>query len=234
MHASDEGEKEISIRRVRTKRHRRAVHRLPRISFFEKFVCKNKKAINGISKIVEAMTTGGIINKTTGQRTFTREVDHEALEPFFKMIVEEAKKKINFPIKSATRNQEPVVVVAPAVSSRSNKWSKGKLHRDFSSVDESGVYTFELCLDEMTKKNGAIDFWSQTTKTEHDERHPDRGLEGMTAETIVVPKNTVLVWDSRLLHQSLPNETDSERKAIIWLVNSTRKPGVESNIVTDE
>jgi ectoine hydroxylase-related dioxygenase (phytanoyl-CoA dioxygenase family) len=49
----------------------------------------------------------------------------------------------------------------------------------------------------------------------------------LKSETLVGIEGTVLVWDSRLLHQSLPNRNKKMRMGLLWVVNSFHKPAVQ-------
>jgi hypothetical protein len=102
----------------------------------------------------------------------------------------------------------------------------GTIHCDFSSPEVPGVYTFLLCVDEITEVNGAINIWRESKYTPHHNKTPTRGLAGLDVQTLLGPTKTVFVWDSRLLHQPLPNTSPFARRVLIWLVNSKSKPCV--------
>jgi hypothetical protein len=68
------------------------------------------------------------MNLNTGHRVFSYLTikDVAAIEPFLDLIVEQARLQNTFPLKTNTRMQETVLVVAPPEGSRSNSWTKGK------------------------------------------------------------------------------------------------------------
>jgi hypothetical protein len=188
------------------------------------FMYENEDVIRGISVIVAEVMTRMHLN--TGHRVFSYLTikDVAAIEPFLNLIVEQARLQISFPLKGNTQIQETLLVVAPPVGGRSNSWTNGKIHRDFSSPEVPGVYSFLLCLDQITEVNGAINIWRESKYTPHNNKTPTRGLDGLDVQTLLGPTNTVFVWDSRLLHQPLPNTSSCARRVLIWLVSSKSKP----------
>ena len=168
------------------------------------------------------------MNVRTGYRAFANVERIEAMEPMLQLIIDEARKKVSFPLKNETRIQEILVSVAPEVNSRSNWWTKGLVHRDMDSVDNTGVYSFMLCLDEVTGDNGALAIWPETKKTKQDKKHPKRAMKGMVTTTMKGPKNSVFTWDSRLLHEPMPNRSRDARRILVWIVTSKSKPGVDT------
>jgi hypothetical protein len=187
------------------------------------FQFDNEDVINGITNILVEKTTG--MTKDTGHREFNYLSETGNIEPLLQLIVEEAGKETSFPLKKNTRIQEIVVAIAPPAGSRSTPWTRGLIHRDMDSPEVTGIYTFMLCIDEITQDNGALEIWCQSKKSVHQIKHPRRAIEGMVVKTLTGPKNTVFVWDSRLLHQALPNRTCKARTVLIWLVSSKSKPG---------
>jgi hypothetical protein len=73
---------------------------------------------------------------TAGYHVFSN-ID-AAIEPCLELIVEQAGERTSFPLKRSTRIQEIVFVLAPPDGSRLNTWTKGLIHRDFSSTEVSG------------------------------------------------------------------------------------------------
>ena len=192
--------------------------------YFSQFIFENEEAMRSITGIVEEEMKDMKLN--TGHRSFFNLLQTVAIEPFLELIVEQAIKQASFPLKKNTRIQEVLLIVAPPDGSRSNSWTKGRIHRDFSSPEVSGVYTFLLCIDEVIEENGSIKMWCNSKKLSHDSSNPSRGKEGMDVKTLVGPKSTVFVWDARLLHQSLPNKSNNARTVLAWLVTSKSKPAV--------
>ena len=119
-------------------------------------------------------------------------------------------KKITIPAKGT--------VVAPKSSNRYN-WRMGVVHRDDDDMGlEEGdrLYTAILFLCNVTAENGAIRFWPDTTQLKHNPKKPMDGLEGRESLDLVGEKGTLVFFDSNILHQSLPNVTESERRMIAW------------------
>lgn len=183
--------------------------------FFKTFVFEDEVAMNNIRTI--AMEEKVKINLTTGYRCIV-DPDRKDLIPFLSTIVQHARDSVNFPCRSKIISQV-MISVAPPAGSRSSFWRGGKVHRDFDDLAVSGCYTFELLLDELNEENGGIQFWPKSMKKAHDKKHPSRGFEGMEIKLPVGKSGTVLVWDSRMLHKSLPNKTEEPRTAIVWLVS---------------
>jgi ectoine hydroxylase-related dioxygenase (phytanoyl-CoA dioxygenase family) len=166
-------------------------------------------------------------NLMTGGRVMANldNVKMEDIRPLLDLIMEEARDRIKFPLKK-TRLVRASLVIAPASSNRSNSWTTGQIHRDFSDVDMSGVYVFYLCIDEITEHNGAITFWPESKTCPVSTKTPRRFIKNMQSTTLLGPRGTMFVWDARLLHQSLPNKTAGARKALVWLVNSVTNPDI--------
>ena len=190
--------------------------------YLGKFLFENEDVIRRVKGIVEEEMSQMTVN--TGYRAFTNV--QTPINPLLESIVEKAGEVTSFPLKKNRRVQEIVLSVAPPDSSRSNSWTSGLIHRDFKSTEVSGIYTFLLCLDDVTEENGSIKIWKDSKTSEHDRKHPNRAIKGMAAATLLGPKNTVFIWDARLLHKSLPNQSKQSRRVLIWIVSSKTKPGI--------
>ncbi len=137
-------------------------------------------------------------------------------------LVEEAKQlSTSFHCKDP-RVQSPGMVMAPPVSGRSSSWAKGQIHRDFDDTTVSGVYSFLLCLTDVDASNGAIELWPGSTKIPHDPQFPMRYINRYKLESKILTgqKGTLWIWDARILHRSLPNQTSKRRNTLMWFVNS--------------
>ena len=109
-------------------------------------------------------------------------------------------------------------VVAPRSSHRYD-WRLGVVHRDDDDLGlEEGdqLYTAILFLCDVTAENGAIRFWPDTTQLKHSGKKPMKGLESRESLDVVGEKGTLVFFDSDILHQSLPNVTEGERRTIAW------------------
>jgi ectoine hydroxylase-related dioxygenase (phytanoyl-CoA dioxygenase family) len=153
-------------------------------------------------------------------------------DPILLSVVALAKTEVHFPLNSC-RIQTPNIVVAPAKSAFSNSWTKGILHRDFLDERTSGVCTFMIFIDEVNQANGSVEIWTNSQWIPLDEKNPQRATakSGLQAQLLQGPAGTVVVFDSRILHRSLPNTTQNRRLTLLWNVAS--KDGIES-IETDE
>jgi hypothetical protein len=170
---------------------------------FRSFVFDDEETFDSIRKIIDEEKRK--MNLTTGHRS-TVDGEREDLIPHLKSVIEQARNKVHFPLTSKHEITSHVVISeAPPKGSRSSSWVVGKIHRDFKDIEVSGCYSFELMLDELTVDNGSIKFRPDSKKKAHDPKNPSRGMEAMDSQTHVGPRDTVFVWDSRLLHQSLPN-----------------------------
>jgi ectoine hydroxylase-related dioxygenase (phytanoyl-CoA dioxygenase family) len=163
----------------------------------------------------------------SGNRTliFLKGQVKDTITPFLLQVASEASRRVNFPIRRAMV-QGPALIIAPTNAGQSNSWTKGAIHRDYSPMRVSGVYSFMLFIDEVTTENGAIEFWKFSQYIELDERHPMRPLErcGLELELLVGPEGTVVIFDSRLLHRSVPNATNKLRLTLHWYVTGLDGP----------
>jgi hypothetical protein len=108
-----------------------------------------------------------------------------AIQPWLELIVDMAGKQTSFLLKTRTRIQEIVLVVAPPDSSRSNFWTHGKIYRHFLSTEVSGAYTCMLCLNDVTEDNGPIKIWKNSKRSPHDPKNPTQGIVGQDAKTLL-------------------------------------------------
>jgi hypothetical protein len=190
--------------------------------YFGRFVVSNKDLLQNISSYISAsISSMEKDDLARGSRAFSYVEDGESLKPFLEQIVEEARQCISFPLsKSEVYANAAGISIAPPNSTRSNAWTCGAVHRDFNEVHQSGVYTFLLCVDEMTEENGAIRFWNGSKGCPVDKKNPTRGLQqmGLLPTTLVGAQGTVFVFDARLVHKPLPNKTDKQRILLGWQV----------------
>ena len=157
------------------------------------------------------------------------DAERRVLDPLLLSIVSAAKMEIKFPLKS-WKIETPYIVIAAPDSAFSNGWTKGKIHRDFTDGNQNttGVYTFMLFVDPVTSTNGSIQFWPRSQLLGVDEKAPQRGIKKhrLSSEKVVGPPATVVVWDSRILHRSLPNSTKNQRMSLLWTVTSKHRPEI--------
>jgi len=117
----------------------------------------------------------------------------------------------------------PIIIVAPPAGRRSTSWTKGPIHRDYVG-QAPGVYSFMLTLDNLVLSNGTVEIWPKSARTEANPKHPGRAMEksGIESECLTGNKGTIFIWDSRLLHRSLPNSDSNARITLHWFVSSKK------------
>jgi hypothetical protein len=224
------GRQEVAVPKQVARKPPPKLPAMPMACYMRHFIFEDAEAMKSISDFVEeVMQTMDPDCFISGARHF-EPFQESTLQPLLDLIVAQARSSIHFPIRSATRTAQTMLVLAPPLNSRSSSYTRCKIHRDFHTVDISGVYTFELFLDEVTADNGAIEIWPKSKTCPQNEKCPKRVIRALNleSETLVGPRGTVFVWDSRLLHQSLPNKIGTLRKTIVWMVNpESRAPIIE-------
>jgi len=108
-------------------------------------------------------------------------------------------------------NEDPAVVVAPASGSRSNWWTKGRIHRDHQGKS-TDVIMMELYLDDISKDDGGVLFWKDSLRYKEPPNRRDKGRsisEHATSESVIAlgKKGTLFAWNGLTMHQSMPNVT---------------------------
>jgi ectoine hydroxylase-related dioxygenase (phytanoyl-CoA dioxygenase family) len=90
-----------------------------------------------------------------------------------------------------------------------------------------------IFIDEVNQANGSVEIWTNSQWIPLDEKNPQRAIakSGLQAQLLQGPPGTVVVFDSRILHRSLPNTTQNRRFTLVWNVSS--KDGI-GTIATDE
>jgi len=117
--------------------------------------------------------------------------------------------------KPVTR--KPMVVVAAPTRDRSLPWVHGPVHIDKQT---KGVCSFLHMLHDVTSQNGAMKFWPNTTESPF---NPKNGVDQQEPSKETTNKDgTLLVFDSRMVHQSLPNTTEGQRLVISGFVCSQK------------
>jgi hypothetical protein len=193
--------------------------------YLSSFVFENQEALTEITRIAEETMNDFAQNNPnmfrTGQRRLIQ-CPTPWLDPLLQLMIEEAKQKVKFPLKSKCQVLHPSIVVAPAVGSRSSAHTRSIVHRDYDTIKLSGVYTFELFLDDIEQSQPQVRFWHESKLCPLDPRNPKRDINkfGLESTDIFGIRGTVYIWDSRILHQSLPNTTQERRRAVIWMAKS--------------
>jgi len=114
-------------------------------------------------------------------------------------------------IKDPRINEDPAVVVAAASGSRSNWWTKGRIHRDHQGKS-TDVIMMELYLDDISEDDGGVLFWKDSLRFREPQNRRDKGRsisEHATSESVIAlgKKGTLFAWNGLTMHQSMPNVT---------------------------
>ena len=146
--------------------------------------------------------------------------DYKRVMKMLQSITDNVTKEIPGYCKSGERMRDAELIIAPRVSSRSNEWTCGVIHRDIECNKQGLVLSVAMALDKVTQGNGSIRFWPESIHTPCDPKHRKRYVEKLTYEDLTVEKGTVTVWDARMLHQSLPNKDNETTIKISWYIVS--------------
>jgi len=125
------------------------------------------------------------------------------------------------------------VSAAPPKSSRSNGHSTCPVHRDITEPGTtfSGLYTFCMFINTVTAENGAIKIWKGSQQVKLDPKNRNRVVSRLKgSELLTGERGCVWLFDSRLLHQSMPNATGSLRLNLVWNVSSAKVAGMVDGI----
>lgn len=101
---------------------------------------------------------------------------------------------------------------------------KNTVHRDIDSTTAPRI-TVELLLDNISKDSGSVVFWPHTIQYPCDKKHRGRYVETAHEKNNVKylhevggEVGDVIYWDSRLLHNSIANVTDTETAKLLWYI----------------
>ena len=178
-----------------------------------------------ISEIVQSTLDG---EKGTGSRALIP-VEGGGLDAYLLDLTRQAITSIGNLRCTDPVIKKPKIVRAPAVSSESNGWTKGPKHPDQVDHTKSGLYTGIYFLDDVTAENGAIQMWPNTALLPFNPKNKVKKDE--PSEIITGDAGTLLVFDSRIVHQSLPNKTKQNRDTVAWLFCSKKNEGAFNIIV---
>jgi ectoine hydroxylase-related dioxygenase (phytanoyl-CoA dioxygenase family) len=114
------------------------------------------------------------------------------------------------------------LICAPATSHSSSGNSNGKIHRDCSSTDDEGLLVVELLLDDIRLDNGTVKFWPKSIYVPCQAKNPSRHIAIMDSkdeyEYLVASAGDIMVWDARILHQSMSNSSRSPSVKLHWFI----------------
>jgi hypothetical protein len=122
----------------------------------------------------------------------------------------------------------PSIVVAPAVGS-SSAHTRSIIHRDYDTIKLSGVYTFELFLDDIEQSQPQVRFWHESKLCPLDPRNPKRDINKFGLEsTDIFESGAVYIWDS-ILHQSSLTQRKREESSHLMAKSESNKKKVIEN-----
>lgn len=116
-----------------------------------------------------------------------------------------------------------------------DRWPVHSDWATFKGWGPEGMFVTVVFVDECTEENGALKVWPGTHEQEFEHKVGDEGLEvseeefenrldNDDSELILGPAGSVLLFDSRLVHSSGPNESDGPRRLL------TYRHGPKSNV----
>ena len=113
----------------------------------------------------------------------------------------------------------------------------GPTHRDCPGVEDEGLLVCEMALTPVTLTNGTVKLYHNTTHTPCDPKHPNREVEKMTTggyEYMIADKGDIMVWDARILHQSMANVTGKLSCKLHWFIEGdTKRPSQRGSMVQE-
>ena len=141
---------------------------------------------------------------------------------FSKEVAELLKDQLGdkFPIKGKIETSVQSFSVAPPITSRSNHWTTGSLHRDGGMNKGEPFYlSVMVFIEEVTELNGGIEFFENSIDAVIDEKKPIRTTSLLKSFTITGEKGTVLMWDVKKLHRGGANKSDEFRTVMVFQVH---------------
>jgi ectoine hydroxylase-related dioxygenase (phytanoyl-CoA dioxygenase family) len=136
--------------------------------------------------------------------------------------------KLKGPSWKAFQIVECDLVIAGKISKSSNGHSPCPVHRDGEfkeGLDNCELLTASVLLDDLNKDNGSVKFWKDSVQFPHCKKHPNRYIDKEPDDRTYTwegAKGTMLVWDARMLHQSLPNKSNETTLKLAWAIMSKR------------
>ena len=112
-------------------------------------------------------------------------------------------------------------IIAARHWGRSNGHTPGSVHRDCHNIDENGIMTAWMSYNDVTKTSGSIRFWRDSIRFPHDLKSPYNQVRREPMDRVLdleAKKGNVVLFDARMLHQSLPNETDENGLRMSWFI----------------
>jgi ectoine hydroxylase-related dioxygenase (phytanoyl-CoA dioxygenase family) len=179
-----------------------------------------------ITKVIQSLPRTSTV---TGQRNLISPSDCDFIDKSetraLKKLVQEATDEIALEVDGfmGAKSCAVQLVLAPAKSSKSNGWTNGPIHRDTEMWSFCGVLTATMVLGDVNQQNGSIRFWKKSTEVpfKTNGKHNNRIISKLgEPEDLVAKKGSVMVWDSRMLHQSLANQSDQMSVKINWFIVS--------------
>ena len=119
------------------------------------------------------------------------------------------------------------LICAPATSHSSSGNANGKIHRDCSSSDDEGLLVVELLLDDIRLDNGTVKFWPKSIYVPCEPGNRSRHIARMESKDeyqyLVASAGDIMVWDARILHQSMSNSSRSPSVKLHWFIEGSQQ-----------
>ena len=123
---------------------------------------------------LEMVRQEDVLSRSTATRVLLPFDDHnwKSLLPMIREISEEGREKTSFRCKDLWVGGASIVVAPPVPVIRARHRVDGVIHRDTIREEGSGMYSFLLCIDDVTKENGPIKIWKKSLRCECNEKCP--------------------------------------------------------------
>ena len=174
----------------------------------EQFKSKRRSLLSKIDSIIRSILVSN--KEDLSQRLATRVlycIDSESwgkLQPHLLKITKEARDCTSFSFDNLWVGGPSICVAPPVPRIRQKHHVDGSIHQDMETDEGEGVYVFSLCINDVTKKNGAIEIWRESIRCECHQKHPDcyipdhyiRDNPDIPSRKLTGKKGTVFIWDS--------------------------------------
>jgi len=162
---------------------------------------------------------GKVVRRVIPLNTTSPEVNNLVLE-LTHAIIKQAQQLTSKKFPLTLYDIDTDVLTWMAAPGRSRQHTNGKIHRDQVNTDVGGCYHFLLLMHDIDNNGGGVRMWPNTTTTASNERCPTRSIPSdVLPQDLLGKKGDVCVFDQRLLHQSLANQTDQTTVKFIFGVH---------------
>ena len=156
--------------------------------------------------------------KLSGRRNLVRvlcSIDLKHTKRVMDVITE--KIKCSLPDDGKLTASSSRVVIAPP-RAHVNWWTPGPIHRD-CDTELPGYLSILVLMNDVGQKNGSVKLWPGTQHTTLNDRDPNKSVAGKEFVYMTGKKGTAFVFDSRLLHRSVGNQTETACLKVQWFCN---------------